>query len=120
MPSYYHERIEQPDELSGGWLSPYYKVPSSPSLLFSAPGVPEEKFAESATFMGKFSRMDPFAAREMRDHMYGRDDYTKSKGKGPATANNDDDCEDLDRNVDLLTFVSVVLSHPIPFHSLSQ
>ncbi|KAK7747043.1 hypothetical protein SLS62_009300 [Diatrype stigma] len=110
MPSYCHERVEQVDEVSGGWLSPHYKVPSSPSLLFSAPGVPDDKFAESATFMGKFSRMDPLAAREMRDHMYGGNEDTKRKGKGPATVanslNNGGNYEGLDdKAVDLLTFI---------------
>lgn len=65
-------RIDQRDEIDGGWMSPHYEVTPNPSIVFTAPGVPDENFAKSANFMGKFSRMNPIAAREIRDHMYGR------------------------------------------------
>ncbi|RYP35763.1 hypothetical protein DL768_010968 [Monosporascus sp. mg162] len=69
---YYRDAIRQWDKYTGQELTPYYLVPTNPSIIYTPPGIPVSELPPSAGFITKFSRMDPIAAREMRDHIYGK------------------------------------------------
>ncbi len=70
FPSYLRKSIRQEDAITGAYISPHYLPPTSPSLVFTPPGVPIDTLPYSAGFISKFSRMDPLAAKEMREHWY--------------------------------------------------
>ncbi|RYP09381.1 hypothetical protein DL764_001322 [Monosporascus ibericus] len=67
---YYRDAIRQWDKYTGQELTPYYLVPTNPSIIYTPPGIPVSELPPSAGFIAKFSRMDPIAARKMRDHIY--------------------------------------------------
>ncbi|KAI0011664.1 hypothetical protein F4779DRAFT_636217 [Xylariaceae sp. FL0662B] len=77
FPHYYTNAESQHDVFSGEELSPYYVVPSSPSIIYTPPGIPQLNFP-SAQFQEKYSRMAPLVARDLRDKQYGRPDTSAS------------------------------------------
>ncbi|CAJ2511613.1 Uu.00g072380.m01.CDS01 [Anthostomella pinea] len=79
FPHYYNGAVDQVDEDSGEILSPAYDVPSSPSIIYTPPGVATNLFP-SATFQASYTRMAPLAAREFRRAQYGGPDC---KNKAP-------------------------------------
>ncbi|KAL7624025.1 hypothetical protein AAE478_005582 [Parahypoxylon ruwenzoriense] len=70
-PYYYVTARSQVDENTGEKISPYYDVPTNPSIIYSPPGVPEKIYG-SANFQGKYSRMAPLDAKALLDQRYGK------------------------------------------------
>ena len=63
----------QVDPSTGMILSPHYLLPSSPSVLYSPAGVdPRQLVWNPDTFQQAYARMDPLAARELREHQHGQ------------------------------------------------
>lgn len=67
---YYRSAVPQFDEISGDSLSPYYKVPSSPSIIYTPPGIPNN-VVPPVNFQVQYSRMNPVAALKLRELRYG-------------------------------------------------
>ncbi|RYP23281.1 hypothetical protein DL765_001190 [Monosporascus sp. GIB2] len=67
---YYRDAIRQWDKYTGQELTPYYLVPTNPSIIYTPPGIQATELPPSAGFITKYSRMDPIAAKEMRDYVY--------------------------------------------------
>ncbi|KAI1083956.1 hypothetical protein F5B20DRAFT_594508 [Whalleya microplaca] len=70
FPTYYTKAETQYDQISGEEMSPYYIVPSSPSIIYTPPGL-DPKIFPSAAFQEKYSRMLPLVARDLRNKQYG-------------------------------------------------
>ncbi|KAI0137255.1 hypothetical protein BJ170DRAFT_711352 [Xylariales sp. AK1849] len=59
--------IDQSCNMYGMALSPHHLVPSSPSILYTAPGIDADRMAYRPGFEDQYSRMDPVAAKALRN-----------------------------------------------------
>lgn len=69
-PNWTRSIVPQFDQHTGEEISPFYFVPTNPSLINTPPGVPDT--VVSARFYDSYSRMVPLVANQNRDHVYGK------------------------------------------------
>ncbi|KAI0885322.1 uncharacterized protein GGS22DRAFT_163427 [Annulohypoxylon maeteangense] len=58
FPHYIYQAKSQADKITGEPFTPQYEVPTSPSIVYTPPGVPDMP-VKTATFLSLFSRMHP-------------------------------------------------------------
>ncbi|KAI1506499.1 hypothetical protein F5X99DRAFT_423135 [Biscogniauxia marginata] len=69
-PYYYNDYEAQSDEDDGEPLTPVYQVPTSPSIIYTPPGVDPIDF-QPPEFQAQYTRMAPLAVWELRRHQFG-------------------------------------------------
>ncbi|KAI5928047.1 hypothetical protein F4810DRAFT_705941 [Camillea tinctor] len=69
-PYYYHAVSEQYDAVDGSPMTPRYRVPTSPSIVYTPPGVDALDF-QPPDFQAQYARMAPLDAWDLRRHQFG-------------------------------------------------
>ncbi|KAI1172328.1 hypothetical protein F4777DRAFT_582011 [Nemania sp. FL0916] len=72
----------QRDENTGEELTPTYWVPTSPSIIYTPPGIDFEGFS-NPNFQLQYKRMVPLVERELLEDLYGRRDQDDFPGLPP-------------------------------------